>query len=315
MDVSQPKELSLVDLDQCVLDALALFARHGVPKLDLGHFQRPLVVGSGNAIATGRILFADKDVIAADESTYQGVLEAAGNVDGAIVISASGGKHAPAIVQALQSQELDVRLLTCNPEAEAKKSMDPQKVYVLPKQAEPYTYNTSTYMSMIIGKTQEDPNAISDFIRSTVDVALQASGHDLGRFQAFFVLVPEEFDLIRIMIKTKFVELFGRRFGVDVFTVEQAKHATTVVAAENELFISFGVNPNEPFEQYDGLWGANRLAIPLPEHADFAAMMAIGYYIVGKIQAAKPPWFKRSIASYCKKASEIFAQRITPLVS
>lgn len=314
MDTSGPEGTSLVDLDRCVLDALALFARHGVPKMDLGHFKRPLVVGSGNAIATGRILFADKDVVLADESTYERALQASANVDGAIIISASGGKHAPSIAQDLQSRGLDVRLLTCNPSAEAKKIMELDKVSVLPKQTEPYTYNTSTYMSMIIAKTQEDPASILDFIKTNVDSALQASGHDLARFEAFFILVPEEFDLIRIMIKTKFIELFGRRFGVDVFTLEQAKHATTVVRAENELFISFGVNPNEPFEQYDGLWGPDRLAIPLPEKGDFAAMMAVGYYVVGRIQAAKPAWFKQSIASYCKKASEIFDEEIQPLV-
>jgi len=314
MDVSKQESVMLVDLDQCVLDALALFARQGLPKLDLGHFKRPLVVGSGNAIATGRILFADKDVVLADESTYDAALKGASDIDGALIISASGGKHAPTLAQDLQKRGLDVRLLTCNPNAEANKVMDADKVFVFPKQAEPYTYNTSTYMSMIIGKTQEDPTTILEFIKKKVDPALHAAGKDLARFTAFLILVPEQFDLIRVMVKTKFVELFGRRFGVDVFTLEQAKHATTVVDADHELFISFGENPNEPFEECDALWGEDRLAIPLPENSDFAAMMAVSYYVVGKIQVAKPAWFKDGISAYCKKASEVFGHTLRPLV-
>ena len=49
-------ESNLPDLDGVVLAALELFMRQGVPRLDLGRCKKPLVVGSGNAAATGRIL-------------------------------------------------------------------------------------------------------------------------------------------------------------------------------------------------------------------------------------------------------------------
>ncbi len=89
------------DLDECVLNALDLFERNGLPQLSLGEYKRPLVVGSGNAAVTGRILFNDKDAVFADESTYSRKLEAVNGIDGAILISASGGKHAPGIAKNL----------------------------------------------------------------------------------------------------------------------------------------------------------------------------------------------------------------------
>ena len=41
--------------------------------------------------------------------------------------------------------------------------------YVFPKQREPYTYNTSTYLGMILGRTKEDPKKIETFIKNKVD--------------------------------------------------------------------------------------------------------------------------------------------------
>ena len=84
------------------------------------------------------------------------------------------------------------------------------------------------------------------------------------------------------MLNVKFIELFGRNIARDVETFEYLmKHATTVVPSD-ELFISFG-EKNET-------WGdpKNRLFIPLPEGCKYGAMMAIGYTVISKIQAAYP---------------------------
>jgi hypothetical protein len=74
---------SLIDLDQCVVNALNLFLDPGTEftKPNLTQFKRPLVVGSGNAIATGRIIFDTKDAVYADEGSYQGKLEAIKSID------------------------------------------------------------------------------------------------------------------------------------------------------------------------------------------------------------------------------------------
>jgi hypothetical protein len=301
---------SLIDLDQCVLNALNLFMDPGTefPKPDLGRFQRPLVVGSGNAIATGRIIFDTKDAVYADESSYKAKLEAIRSIDGVVLLSASGGKHAPIIAKDVKATSREIILFTCNPAPRAKD--DVNEMHIFPSRPEPYTYNTSTYMGMLMACLIDDPKAeaqrILDHLRNVVDPTLQKWGKHLGDFDAFFLLVPEEFDLIRIMLATKFVELFARRIARDVFTWEQSKHATTVVETPKELFLSFGPE-KMPL-------GQDRLNIPLPKNATYPAIMATGYYVIGKLQTQKPDWFKQSIGPFAERASKIFGQKLEPIV-
>jgi hypothetical protein len=301
---------SLIDLDQCVVNALDLFMNPGTefPKPNLAQFKRPLVVGSGNAIATGRIIFDAYDAVFADEGGYKSKLEAIKSIDGVVLLSASGGKHAPVIAREVKATGRKIILFTCNPSPAAKN--DVHELHVFPSRPEPYTYNTSTYMGMQMACRIDDPRAearrILDHIRTVVDPTLTKWGKRLGDFDAFYLLVPEQFDLIRIMLATKFVELFARRIAKDVFTWEQAKHATTVAETPKELFLAFG-RENTTF-------GKDRLNIPLPENATYPAIMAVGYYVIGKLQAQKPAWFKQSIESYAKNASEVFGQKLEPIV-
>lgn len=59
------------DLDVAVLGALELFQQSTLPTLDLIAYKRPLVVGSGNAEATGKIVFEDVDALFASESNFE----------------------------------------------------------------------------------------------------------------------------------------------------------------------------------------------------------------------------------------------------
>jgi hypothetical protein len=301
---------SLINLDQCVMNALDLFMAPDTefPRLNLARFKRPLVVGSGNAIATGYIIADGQDAIFANESTYEAKLDKIKSIDGVILMSASAKKHAPDIVDHVKARGLDLMLFTCNPSPE-KIDTKTIELCLFPSREEPYTYNTCTYMGMMMTSLIEDPQAeakrILDHIRGAVDPALKKFGKKLGDYDAFYLLVPEDFDLIRVMLTTKFVELFGRRLSRDVFTWEQSKHATTVVEAPRELFIAIGC---------DEALGKEQLNIPLPPNPTYPAILAVGYYVIGKLQAEKPPWFKESIESYAKKASEIFHQKIEPIV-
>jgi hypothetical protein len=308
MDDFDPK--SLIDLDECVINALDLFAdpKTEFPRPDLDRFKRPLVVGSGNAIATGKIIFDAKDAVLADEGTFRNKLDDIADIDGVVLFSASGGKHAPVIAEAVKPRGLSVVLFTANPSSMARDHVD--ETYVFPSRPEPYTYNTSTYMSMLMASLVDDPHAEAAktraYIREVIDPTLTQFGRKLGDFPAFYLIVPEQFELIRIMFATKFVELFARRVARDVFTWEQSKHATTVVETPGELFISFG-RENDTF-------GRERLNIPLPEDCSYPAIMAIGYYVIGKIQVQKAAWFKEGIVSFAERASQLFGQTIKPLV-
>ncbi len=298
---------SLPNLDVVVMGALELFTQNGVEKLDIP-FKRPLVVGSGNAEATGKILFSDSAAVTASESSYTQKLATIADIDGVVIVSASGAKHAPIIARTAVESGKKVVLLTATPNSETSQLFgnNPDfKDYVLPKNREPYTYNTSTYMGMILAKTGEDASAIKSYIETTVD---QIALPDFSKYQKYFMVVPPEFSGITRMLQVKFIELFGREVARDVETSEYMRHATTVVPSDQELFISFG--------EENTIWGTpeNRLFIPLPENADYAAMMAIGYYTVGKIQAHYEHMFKDNIVNYTTEASKLFGSTITPIV-
>jgi len=287
----------LVNLDQCVLDALSLFERQQPPQLAFPAFRRPLVVGSGNAAVTGKMLFEGSDAVFADESTYQKKLAAVPGIDGCVLISASGGKHAPAIAKEVRSRGLQVILLTNNPGAPA--GVFASQTRVFPKNPEPYTYNTSTYLGMILAKTRESPAAIRKFLLGLKFPA------NLGKYDSVFMIVPEEFEPAREMFLTKFDELFGSKVSGRAFTPEQAKHAKTVVQSDTELFIGLGVKSAQ--------FGKKGLDIPLPKGASYATLIAAGYFAIGKIQSQHPPYFKDSIEEYAKRASHSFGQEIKPI--
>jgi len=291
-------------LDVAVLGALELFQKEKLPELNTKKYKRPLVVGSGNAEATGRIIFEDTDAVFASESNFESKLKHIPDIDGVILISASGGKHAPIIAKYAKDFGKSVTLITNNPNAEANKFIGDDKIFVFPKNREPYTYNTSTYLGMILGKTNEDPEKIQEFIQQEIDTLTLP---DFSRYDKYFIIIPPKFSGIIRILEVKFIELFGRRIARDVETSEYMKHAVTVVPS-NELFVSFG--------EENTMWGEpdQRLHIPLPENAGYAMMMAIGYYVIAQIQKQHPPYFKENIALYVEKASKVFGSEIKVIV-
>jgi hypothetical protein len=291
-------------LDVAVLGALELFQKEKLPHLNIKKYKRPLVVGSGNAEATGRIIFEDTDAVFASESNFESKLKHIPDIDGVILISASGGKHAPIIAKHAKELGKSVTLITNNPNAEANKFVEDDKIFVFPKNREPYTYNTSTYLGMILGKTNEDPKKIHEFIQEQIDTIIFP---DFSQYDSYFFIVPPRFSDIVRMLEVKFIELFGRKIARDVETSEYMKHAVTVVPS-NELFVSFG--------EKNTIWGEpeRRLHIPLPENAGYPAIMAIGYYVIAQIQKQHPPYFKANIAEYVKQVSKIFGSEIKVIV-
>lgn len=294
---------NLPDLDVVTLGALEFFTEAQLPQVDFRRFSRPLVVGSGNAAVTSKLLFDDSDAIFADEATYMQKLDAFTSIDGAFLLSASGGKHAIGIAQELKHRGIRLVLLTNNSNAAASEYAD--QTIVFPKNREPYTYNTSTYMGMLLAKTKEEPQHILQFIEREVAPIVP---HDLSSRDAFYLILPETFAVMRQMFVTKFDELFGPRVMGRIYTYEQTKHAKTVIPLDSELFISFGVS-NQLFGKEE-----HRLAIPLPDNAGYAAMMAIGYFVIGQIQKQLPPYYKERIAAYTQETSAAFGSAIAPIV-
>ena len=299
-------ESSMPNLDVAVLGALERFSEEKLPKFPAIDVKRPLIVGSGNAAAAGRILFRDTDAVYADESNYQQKLDATPSIDGAIIISASGGKDAPRIAEDLKNRGLPLWLLTNNLHAPAREFVDSSRMTVFPKNREPYTYNTSTYLGMILSQTREDPSVTLLALeqKNIIETALLA---DLSGFNAFTLIVPQKFSELRDMFRTKFDELFGPMIVGRVFTTEEVAHAKTVVSSEKEFFIDFGEKKSDIISGWN-------VQVPFPAWVGYGAALAIGYYVIGKIQEAHPPYFKENISRYVKEASEAFKEEIKPIV-
>jgi len=286
--------MTLKDLSSVVLEALDLHANTTPQAPPFGASSKRLVVGSGNALPTGRILFEGEDALFCDEGQYQATLDREPEIDSVVVISASGTKHAPIIIRDLLDRSLPTYLITCAETSPAVDLLPRDHIVVTRSNPEPITYNTSTYMGMMLTRTQENTSRIKQHILTNVAPMLP----DFDKFEAFYLIVKPEFEIQMEMFITKFDELFGGRVNGRCYTPEQTLHAKTVVPWEKELFISFGYD-NRSF-------GSQRLDISLPENCGYVAMMAIAYYVIGCIQTQKPPWFIENAQEYVRRQKQLF---------
>lgn len=291
---------NLPDLDTVVMGALELFDSTKLPETTVP-FRRPLVVGSGNAASAGRIIFRESDTVFANESSYLSALDRVRDIDGAVLISASGGKHAIAIAKTLKEKSLPAVLFTNNPDAPAAEYFEEGSVRVFPKNREPYTYNTSTYLGMILADTSEKASEIKSFIETHISDDLVST---FSSSTAFTFILPGEYGELTNMLRTKFDELFGPKLVGRFFITEEAKHAKTVVEDNDEIFINFTDRP---------LGKDREIMLSLP--SGYGAAIATTYYVVGLIQRSQPPYFKNNIARYCEETSAVFGQTIEPIVS
>lgn len=291
-------------LDVAVMGALELFNQITLPASFNFYYQRPLVLASGNALVTAQIIFAQTDAIFADESNFKTALSREG-YDAVIILSASGGKHATLMSAEASAGKVPVHLITSTEAAPAAAGLPLDQAHVFPKNREPYTYNTSTYLGPILVHTGESPVAIAAHLEHVVKPRLLRTFSD---FKAFTFIIPTQFSCLRGMIRTKFDELFGPQLVGRCFTTEEIKHAKTVVQSGEELFIALGTENN-----HYGL-AKNRLSVPLLEGGGYGSAMTAAYYLIGHIQKAHPPYFAQNIENYCRQASAVFGYTIQPIV-
>lgn len=296
MEIGQKKvEERLVNkdiknLDEIVLESLDFFTANPPQYFDLNKFKSPFVIGSGNAYNTGLIIFSGRDATFADESNFKPIIEMSnkkttdGSQRDAVVISASGEKDSIQEVELAKKFGLKATLITTKPQSTAAKLAD--EVFASKSIAEPYTYNTSTYMGMILGATHENPTRIKEFIKSV------EFPKDFDNHKGYAFVVPNQFMQICPMLEIKESELFGPYVSLRAFSQGHARHAKFVVRTPEELVITLG-QKNEFFGDAEHRWDIN-----LPENVNFATIMALTYHIVGRIQASKPPYFKENISRY-----------------
>lgn len=280
----------LVTLDENVLRTLDFFSENPPTSIDVNQFKSPFVVGSGNAFNTGTILFFGKDAVLADESNFESIIKSSnihapdGQLRDVIVISASGAKDSVWEIELAKKYGLKTTLFTTKSESEAAKIAD--QVIVFKSIEEPYTYNTSTYMGMILATTHENPVKIKEFI-----LGLKFPD-TFDKHSSYSFIVPDKFMQICPMLEIKRDELFGSYLSLRAFSQGHARHAKYIHRNPNELVMTLG-QENQFFGEPNHRWD-----IELFDNSNFATIMAITYYIVGKIQVAKQPYFLENISRY-----------------
>lgn len=286
------KKVEIIDLAQSVVRALDYFSKNKLAKLDLKNFSYPIVIGSGNAYNTGQIIFSKQKAIFADESNFKKVIANYKDlieqkvIKEAVIISASGEKDSIWEIKLAKKYKLKTILLTCSPLSSAAKIAD--EVFSYPKIDEPYTYNVSTYLGMILSVTGENPKNILDFIKKLKIL------DNFSKYNSYTIVLPDDFINITPMLDIKKSELFGPKLSLRAFSFGHSRHAKFVIRDEKELVITLGKEKNKYFGTTKGRW-----QITLPTKFDFALIFCLTYYLVGKIQKDKPAYFKNNIKNYC----------------
>ncbi len=281
---------NIISLDEDVLLALDFFIKNPPPLLSVEKFNLPFVVGSGNAYNTGLIIFSGKAALFADESNFKELVRAFEKamqsklITQAVVISASGGKDSVWEIKLAKKYGLKTTLLTTKSNSDAAKIAD--EVLVYQSIDEPYTYNTSTYMGMILSETKENPAGIKSYVTSLL------FPENFDSYASYSFVLPDKFMNICPMLDIKKDELFGPQVSVRAFSQGHARHAKFVHRPTNDLVVSIGEKNNyfgHPKHRWD---------IDLPQAMNFGGIMALTYYIIGKVQKSKPPYFKQNIRNY-----------------
>jgi len=284
--------MNIINLDENVVRALDFFSKNQPPKLDLKKLNFPFVIGSGNAYNTGMILFSRQAAVFADESNFRPLIEShnpmikKGIIKDAVIISASGEKDSVREIELAKKHRLKTTLLTCTAGSSATKIADRTLVYR--KIAEPYTYNVSTYLGMILSSTMEDSKKILSFL-SRIRMP-----KNFNTYRNYAFILPDSFVNICPMLDIKKSELFGSYVSIRAFSRGHARHAKFIHRSEKELVIS--INGKNKFFGHP----KHRWDLKLPNASNFATVLCLAYFLIGKIQAAKLPYFKKNIEAYCR---------------
>ena len=286
--ISNFDENNLPSLDEVVLWALELFEKWNLEKLNINKFEKPLIAGSWNAIVTAEIIFSWTDAIFCDETNFDTYINK--KIDWLIILSASWEKHANIFAKKAINKWIEVKLLTCNQNSSAMNIIWKKNTTITKKNREPYTYNTSTYLWWILAITWEEANLIKNHIQEYIDPII--NNIDFSKYDSYLLITPNKFSSVNQLFIVKFIELFWRKIARDVFSYEQFKHAITVIPHKTELAISFW--------EWEFFYEWNQIHIPLDINCNIWWMMAIGYYVIWKIQNSYPHYFKENIWKYIK---------------
>lgn len=284
------KNSDLDFLNISVIKALEFFSKKAPRKINLKKYDFPIVVGSGNAYNAGQIIFANQKAILANESNFKDVIKKYEQlikkkiIKEAIIISASGEKDSVWELKLAKKNKLKTTLFTCSSSSSAAKLAD--ETIVFDKLTEPYTYNVSTYLGMILAASGEKANKIlSTILNLKVPKKFK-------EYQAYAFIVPDQMASVAPMIEIKKSELFGPNLSLRAFSYGEARHAKFVTREKKELVISLG--ENKYFGDKKSRWEIKEI-----KKWQAGITMSLTYFLVGLIQKEKPKYFHKNIEKFC----------------
>ncbi len=294
MKTRTPKNsaLTIPDLSDIVSRGLDFFQTNPPRRLQLKNRRLRFVIGSVNAYHTGRLLFANQATLFADESNFMDMLRVYrplikdGVIREAVIISASGEKDSIWEIREAKKAGLKTILLTC--QASSTGARLANACFIFQKSPEPYSYNFSTYLGMILSSTRENPAIIKKYL-STIKTPRIFAKHDYYSF-----ILPDRFRPIAEMLKVKDDELFGPYSSLRAYATGQARHAKFICPSDRELVIS--LEPNRYFGQPGHRW-----EIKLPPRAGAGLVLSLAYHLAGLVQKARPDHFKNNLSDYCAR--------------
>ena len=282
--------IKLPDLSVSVTSGLDFFIKNKPRRFRLPRTFR-FVVGSAGAYNMSRMVFADQLAIFANEVNFSKILKIYRpliknrTIKEAAIISASGEKDSIWQIREAKRAGLKTILLTCTPKSTGTRLAG--RSLLFNKNPEPYSYNFSTYLGMILATTGEKPENIKKFLK-TIRIAKK-----LKKYDCFTFILPDNFQPIADAINVKDDEIFGPYSKLRAYSEGEARHAKFICKSTRELVISFGKN------KFFGL-PKNRLDIRLPKSTNYGTVLSAAYYIVGLIQAMGPDYFKKDLPDYCQ---------------
>lgn len=283
---------NLPSLKEVVIWALELFREKKPEKIEFKNFKKRAIIWSWNAILAWKILFQNPENIFATENDYEKILEI-NWIDWITILSASWWKHSSIMAKFFKDKWYEIELITCTENSKTAWIIWDENCIVTPKNPEPYTYNTSTYLWWILWVTWENPDEILEFLQ---DFEEWIWDFDFTKFNWFLFILPSAFWLASWMIDTKFLELFWRKISRDVKTFEESKHACTVVNSETELLVKFWTE--EILDNSEIYFKWEELEIQIPEKFWYAWILFLWYFLVWIIQEKNPDYFWENIWNY-----------------
>jgi hypothetical protein len=253
-------------------------------KLNLPESRRTLVVGSGNAYWTGRLIYrlSDRKFSHAEE------VQAIHHIDSehedlgdVTIVSATGSRQVVDVAKYAMDKGLKVNSITCNPNSELKAALGERiNEILIPSISEPPTINTASYGMMLYGITGEGPKPITDFLQE-----INAPSQGYATYDSFSTILPDSMLELGRMASWKMHEIFGRSRGTLGTNATQLIHGGAVRDSDRELFIGIGVG-GKVFDRIR--------RVPPPEEKRHIVSLPAGfgplgyfmttYHIIGMIQ-------------------------------